>query len=74
MADIAILIAEEYERRTRNFNKDTDKTRRLFSGVSFKGLTGFSLVNIGEKLESSNLVFNPKSSFSQQAFNGVFSA
>ncbi|KAL5715231.1 hypothetical protein ACHQM5_017079 [Ranunculus cassubicifolius] len=74
MADIAILIAEEYERRTRSFSKDTDKTRRLVSGVPFKGLTGFSSVKIGEKLESQNLVFNPKSSFTQQASYGVFSA
>ncbi|KAL5723585.1 hypothetical protein ACHQM5_006966 [Ranunculus cassubicifolius] len=74
MADIAILIAEEYERRNRIFNNDTDKIRRLVSAVSFKGLTGFSLVHIGEKLESANLVFNPKSSFTQQVSYGVFSA
>ncbi|KAK9134345.1 hypothetical protein Syun_013675 [Stephania yunnanensis] len=86
MADIAILVAEEYERRTKYHNK-----KRGTSGGSVVGVQESSSANLGtgvavsakridvvswvKKIEGENKVgVLAKSPLTDLAINGVFSA
>lgn len=72
MADISMLVAEEYERRVRvSRNKvGVEKQQELGSCV---GVLGLKLkTKIG--LEVFKLGFEPKSQIGVAAFNGAFSA
>ncbi|MBA0562732.1 hypothetical protein Golob_007755 [Gossypium lobatum] len=75
MADIAMLVAEEYERRVRiSRNKvGVEKQQELGSCV---GVLALKLkTKIGHpKLEVLKLGFEPKSQIGVAAFNGAFSA
>jgi hypothetical protein len=74
MSDIAMIVAEEYERRIKNSRKNGDQETSLFSCVSIliKKLDVESFgfiknVQISEAL-------NPRTLFAVEAFNGSFSA
>lgn len=81
MADIAMLVAEEYERRTKNCRRIGDGGDEIgvVSSVSFmvKRLDGSSWVRkkIGEdNLEVLGKVLEPKTQVGLAAIDGLFSA
>nr|GMD54978.1 hypothetical protein POPTR_007G086000 [Ipomoea batatas]GMD58388.1 hypothetical protein POPTR_007G086000 [Ipomoea batatas] len=81
MADIAMLVAEEYERRVKN-------SRKYGGGEEIDFLSGFStvsqklrsscswvlVVDDAEKKRMMDKVLEPRSGFSVAARNGFFSA
>ncbi|KAF7849883.1 hypothetical protein BT93_L0169 [Corymbia citriodora subsp. variegata] len=89
MADIAILVAEEYERRTKNYPKMKLKVEEGGVGDRFEGMSlrlvsssvsSFSdrvkkrMVGEEKKLEMVKWVLEPRSSLSLAASDGLFSA
>ncbi|XP_057972284.1 uncharacterized protein LOC131160523 [Malania oleifera] len=88
MADIAMLVAEEYERRVKSTARDRagaePETVDLFSYVPIlaRRLEGkqsphwvkIGKVNGGEKLQILKWVSEPKSQIGAAAINGFFSA
>ncbi|KAI6699672.1 hypothetical protein NL676_013996 [Syzygium grande] len=89
MADIAILVAEEYERRIKNYPRMNLKVEEGGAGDRFDGLSlrmvGSSVSSFSErvmkkmmreakKLEMVKWVLEPKSPLSLAASNGLFSA
>lgn len=79
MSDIAMLVAEEYERRVKNSRKNGDGSEEinLFSYVSrlAKRLNyGSDLINNIENLEIVKKGLEPKTPVGLQAINGFFSA
>ncbi|XP_016899241.2 uncharacterized protein LOC103485003 [Cucumis melo] len=88
MADIAILVAEEYERRTKHPRRDQEMVRQelqdLGSGVSISA-TATSITmkkmmemakrhNYSAEISEFNRVFEPKSQIGRAASTGFFSA
>ncbi|KAE9449965.1 hypothetical protein C3L33_18142, partial [Rhododendron williamsianum] len=81
MADIAMLVAEEYERRVKNSRKIGGENEEidLFSSVSVlaRGVEWSSWINrnIGEeKMELVKKAMEPRSQIGVAAVNGFFSA
>lgn len=85
MADIAILVAEEYERRVKNSRKSGEEIELLSCvgvlGQKFKGSSSAwireKLILMKEEKMVGNLVkggLYPKSQMSLAASNGFFSA
>ncbi|CAL9001321.1 unnamed protein product [Prunus brigantina] len=79
MADIAILVAEEYERRVKNARKagsaegDHQLETDLFSCVSVMAHSLHKKIG-QEKMEFVKWVMEPKSQIGLEASNGFFSA
>lgn len=82
MADIAILVAEEYERRVKN-SKKNDEEIDLVSSVSVMAkrldvsswVMNYNKKIIGEeKMELAKWFFEPKSQIGLAASSGFFSA
>ncbi|TMW80387.1 hypothetical protein EJD97_020621 [Solanum chilense] len=83
MADIAMLVAEEYERRVKNSRKfGSEEEIQLFSYFSeilaqkFDGYSSKIKMSFGEtkNIEMKTGDFEPKSEVGLAAINGVFSA
>ncbi|KAL4379909.1 hypothetical protein GQ457_02G009570 [Hibiscus cannabinus] len=78
MADIAMLVAEEYERRVRvsRTGKHQEQEQELMKSDSCAAVLGLKLKSkIGHlRIEVSKLGFEPKSQISVAAFHGAFSA
>ncbi|KAL0378640.1 UNVERIFIED_CONTAM: hypothetical protein Sradi_3169500 [Sesamum radiatum] len=83
MADIAILVAEEYERRVKSCRKSGGEEIQLLScagvlGQNLRGSSAASSAWMKEKLMSGISVkgagLEPKSQMSLAARNGFFSA
>ena len=77
MSDIAILVAEEYERRVKNSRKAAGGEGDMeINWVSCASVLAQSIKNnIGkEKMELLKLVMEPRSQVSLAASNGFFSA
>ncbi|KAM7513663.1 hypothetical protein LguiA_003246 [Lonicera macranthoides] len=79
MSDIAMLVAEEYEKRVKKSrtNGDGSEEINLFSSVSLlaKRLNyGSDLINNIENLEIVKKVLEPKTLVGLHAINGFFSA
>ncbi|KAG6604012.1 hypothetical protein SDJN02_03903, partial [Cucurbita argyrosperma subsp. argyrosperma] len=83
MADIAILVAEEYERRMKNPRQaqETQKLEDLSSGVSISATA--SAIRMKKMMEIAiqnaemtefKWVFEPKSQIGRAASTGFFSA
>uniref|UniRef100_A0A7N0T912 Uncharacterized protein n=1 Tax=Kalanchoe fedtschenkoi TaxID=63787 RepID=A0A7N0T912_KALFE len=77
MADIAMLVAEEHERRIKHSRRrlgDDDEEEKL-SFASRVSIMKRVEEKIGEdKVEGMNWVLEPRSDFSLAASNGFFSA
>ncbi|KAK8672898.1 hypothetical protein V6N13_111255 [Hibiscus sabdariffa] len=73
MADIAMLVAEEYERRSSvPRNRAGSDSGKQFHIDLVSWLTN---INVGEKkLKTKLLCFQPKTQIAAEAFNGAFSA
>ncbi|KAJ8765563.1 hypothetical protein K2173_014685 [Erythroxylum novogranatense] len=83
MADIAILVAEEYEKRVKKNSPKAadDDASWVFSCASLVAQSVRNKINsnngsllLRKSLEFSKLVLEPKSQVSTAASNGVFSA
>ncbi|OMP02507.1 hypothetical protein COLO4_11043 [Corchorus olitorius] len=76
MADIAMLVAEEYERRVRNSRKILGAESQEIDLVSCAAVLAQRIKNkIGEhRIEVVKLALEPKSQIGAAAFNGAFSA
>ncbi|XAR73327.1 hypothetical protein NMG60_11007256 [Bertholletia excelsa] len=81
MADIAMLVAEEYERRVKNSRKNGDGSQEIdifssFSVLTRKndGSTRLESIFGEEKMEFLRRVVQPKSQIGVAAFDGFFSA
>ena len=74
MSDIAMLVAEEYERRTKNFKKAEGEIN-MVSCASLLALTQRLKEKVGvEKRELPKWVWEPKTQFAIAASNSFFSA
>ncbi|XVE86714.1 hypothetical protein DITRI_Ditri18aG0055800 [Diplodiscus trichospermus] len=76
MADIAILVAEEYERRVRISRNKVGSEKQEINLVSSVAILAQKLKSkIGqERIEVLKLALEPKSQIGVAAFNGAFSA
>lgn len=83
MADIAILVAEEYERRMKSSRKNGEEEIEMFScvgvmGQRFKGSSSSSWIKakllIVKEEEKMVKGFEPRSKITAAATNGFFSA
>ncbi|GMI86620.1 hypothetical protein like AT5G65207 [Hibiscus trionum] len=74
MADIAMLVAEDYERRSR-VGSDSEKQFQI-GMVSWVATLGQKVnTKLGQQtIEVVKLVLEPKSQIGAEAFNGAFSA
>ncbi|KAL4377931.1 hypothetical protein GQ457_02G016930 [Hibiscus cannabinus] len=75
MADIAMLVAEEYERRSSvSRNRAGSDSGKQFHIDLVSWLTNINF-NVGEKkLKTKLSCFQPKTQIAAEAFNGAFSA
>ncbi|GMI67889.1 hypothetical protein like AT5G65207 [Hibiscus trionum] len=75
MADIAMLVAEEYERRSKvsrnRVGSDPSVKQFQIDLVSWAANMG---QKVKTKLQVAKLCFEPKSQIGAEAFNGAFSA
>ena len=76
MADIAMLVAEEYERRVRISRNKVGAEKQEINLVSCVAVLAQKVkIKIGEEgIEVVKLVLEPKSQIGVAAFNGAFSA
>ncbi|XVF17165.1 hypothetical protein REPUB_Repub10bG0095900 [Reevesia pubescens] len=76
MADIAMLVAEEYERRVRvSGNKVGAEKQEINLVASLAILAQKVKIKIGqERIEVVKLALEPRSQIGVAAFNGAFSA
>lgn len=82
MADIAMLVAEEYERRVKNSRKSDDQTKEIGYKTNWvsSSVSGFSQMIkrriVGEETMGivKKLVLEPRSQIGVAASDGVFSA
>lgn len=77
MADIALLVAEEYERRVRISRNKVGAEKQeidLFSGVAVLAQKIKSRIGHERIEEIFKLVLQPKTQIGVAAFNGAFSA
>lgn len=80
MADIAILVAEEYERRVKNsrkLSKASDSEMEVVNWVSFLAQNVKDKVRVRvseENIEIPKWILEPKSQVGVAASNGFFSA
>lgn len=75
MADIAILVAEEYERRTKRINSGAGASQEEETGLLSHVVTvSVKRVQVLMKNKMEEILEEPKSEISLAARNGVFSA
>ncbi|KAF5747428.1 hypothetical protein HS088_TW05G00149 [Tripterygium wilfordii] len=84
MADIAMLVAEEYERRVKNSSKASGAAERVVRGGGGDLEISFSASNFGQKMKKLSGQVNkmellswslePKTQIGLAASNGFFSA
>ncbi|EOX92225.1 hypothetical protein QQP08_003679 [Theobroma cacao] len=76
MADIAMLVAEEYERRVRNSRSKVGAEKQEIDLVSCVAVLAQRMKSkVGEgRIEVVKLALEPKSQIAVAAFNGAFSA
>ncbi|KAJ9170316.1 hypothetical protein P3X46_018432 [Hevea brasiliensis] len=81
MADIALLVAEEYERRVKNSRKssadsDSDSAMKVVNWVSCVSFLSQSVKNkvTQQNIEFAKWVLEPKTQIGLAASNGFFSA
>ncbi|OAY33348.1 uncharacterized protein LOC110630340 [Manihot esculenta] len=74
MADIAIMVAEEYERRIKDSRKvSADSDMKVGNWISFLSQSVNNKVRL-QNIEDVKWVFQPKTQVALAASNGLFSA